>query len=148
MQKSCLSCGSPFEAKRKAAKYCSERCRKWAQRHPDEVRPPQAARPAAAAPPGAGREPDCIPGPVELQVRADIDAMITAHPAAESLAEMSYALARQLDTGAGFAAAGLNRELRANLAELSRLAVDDGDDLADELSRPDLPSEIRNREEP
>lgn len=146
MQKTCGSCHKPFEAKRKSAKYCSERCRKWAQRHPDEACP---SAPAVSAPaPGAAPAAWDGPGSVERMVRADIEAMITAHPAAESLAEMSYALARQLDSGAGFAAAALNRELRANLAELSRLAVDDGDDFADELSRPELPSEVRNPEEP
>lgn len=146
MLKTCgAGCGKTFETKRKAAKYCSDRCRKWAQRHPDEVRAPETVLPAAVPPAQAA---DGIPGSVERMVRADIDVMITAHPAAESLAEMSYALARQLDSGAGFAAAAVNRELRANLAELSRLAVDDGDDFADELSRPDLPSEIRNPEEP
>jgi hypothetical protein len=54
----------------------------------------------------------------------------------ESLAEMSYNLARVLDRGAGLATAAVNRELRANLAELSRLADDGNDDLADELSAP------------
>ena len=75
-------------------------------------------------------------GPVERQVRADIAALVTAHPMGEALAEMSYALARVIDAGAGLAAAAVNRELRANLMELSRLASDDGDDLADELSAP------------
>jgi hypothetical protein len=54
----------------------------------------------------------------------------------EALAEMSFALARTLDAGAGMAVAAVNRELRANLVELSRLAVDDADELADELSAP------------
>jgi hypothetical protein len=54
----------------------------------------------------------------------------------EALAEMAITLARQLDDGAGLAIAAVNRELRANLMELSRLAVDDTDDLADELSAP------------
>lgn len=71
--------------------------------------------------------------------------MVTAHPAGEALAEMSYRLAAMLDaradTGtARAAAAAVNRELRENLAELSRLAEGDGDELADELSAPDLPA--------
>ena len=85
-------------------------------------------------------------GPVERKVRADIAALITAHPMGEALAEMSYNLARSLDEGAGLATAAVNRELRANLTELSRLAVDDGDDLADELSAPDLPAQVRDPE--
>lgn len=82
-------------------------------------------------------------GPVERRVRADIAALVTAHPMGEALAEMSYALARTLDEGAGLATAAVNRELRNNLIELSRLAVDDGDTLADELSAP-----VRHLEEP
>jgi hypothetical protein len=87
-------------------------------------------------------------GPVERKVRADVAALMTAHPMGESLAEMAFTLARTLDDGAGLAVAAVNRELRANLMELSRLAVDDSDDLADELSVPDLPAQIRDREEP
>jgi hypothetical protein len=69
-------------------------------------------------------------GPVERKVRADIAALVTAHPMGEALTEM-------------------NRELRANLAELSRMAVGDGDDLADELSAPgELPAPVRDEEEP
>ena len=33
-------------------------------------------------------------GPVERKVRADIAALVTAHPMGEALAEMSYNLAR------------------------------------------------------
>jgi hypothetical protein len=66
----------------------------------------------------------------------------------EALTEMSYNLARVLDDGAGLATAAVNRELRANLTELSRLAVDDSDDLADELSAPELPAQVRDPEEP
>lgn len=74
--------------------------------------------------------------------------MVTAHPAGEALSEMSYALARQLDAGEGMTAAAINRELRANLVELTRFAVDEGDELADELSEPELPADIRDPEEP
>ena len=52
---------------------------------------------------------------------------------------MSLNLARTLDDGAGLATAAVNRELRANLLELSRLAVNDTDDLDDELSTPSCP---------
>lgn len=133
MEKACADCGRGFTAKRQAAKFCSDLCRKRAQRRKS---------PAPAAGPPA---PADSPGPVERQVRADVGAMITVHPAGESLAEMSYALARRIDAGADGMPA-LNRELRANLAELSRLAVDDADDLADELSVPELPSGVRDPE--
>lgn len=135
MGKSCAACGRQFEAKRVAAKYCSDLCRKRAQRG-------KVAQPAESSPVAATG-----PGPVERQVRADIAALVTAHPMGESLAEMSYALARTLDAGTD-AVASVNRELRANLVELSRLAVDDSDDLADELSVPELSPAVRDVQEP
>jgi hypothetical protein len=125
MEKACADCGQRFQTKRPTARFCSDLCRKRAQRR----KPGQPAQ--AAQVPAAGG-----PGPVECQVRADIAALVTAHPMGEALAEMSFALARTLDAGAGLAVAAVNRELRANLVELSRLAVDDADELADELSAP------------
>lgn len=135
MGKSCADCGRPFEAKRQSAKYCSDLCRKRAQR--------RRAAPSAEGRPPAGNGP----GPVERHVRADIAALVTTHPMGEALAEMSFALARLLDAGTDGAAA-VNRELRANLVELSRLAVDEGDDLGDELSEPEMSPEVRDSEEP
>jgi hypothetical protein len=86
-------------------------------------------------------EPSLEPGAVEKQVRADVDALVTAHPMGESLAEMSFALARALDVGmGGMATAAVNRELRENLTELAKLADNDDDELADELSEPELPA--------
>ena len=82
-------------------------------------------------------------GAITRKVRADIDAIITTHPMGEALAEMSLNLARTLDGGAGLATAAVNRELRANLLELARLALDDTDDLADDLSAP-----VRDAQEP
>lgn len=55
---------------------------------------------------------------------------------AKSLAEMAYTLARTLDDGAGLAVAAVNRELRANLVEMTRMAVADDDGLDDRLSTP------------
>lgn len=82
------------------------------------------------------------PGPVEQQVRADVEALVTGHPMGEALAEMSYNLARVLDQGAGLAVAAVNRELRANLLELAGMGVGDDDDLDDQLSTP-----VRDAEE-
>jgi hypothetical protein len=69
-------------------------------------------------------------------VRSDIAALVTLHPMGEALAEMAITLARSLDEGAGLATAAVNRELRANLLELARMAVDDDDDLDAALSTP------------
>jgi hypothetical protein len=83
------------------------------------------------------------PGPVEAKARADIEALITAHPMGETLAEMSLNLARAMDEDPGLLRAALNRELRANLVELARMGVPDDDDLADRLSTP-----VRDTENP
>jgi hypothetical protein len=80
-------------------------------------------------------------GPVERQVKRDIGALMTAHPMGEALAAMSLTLAWAVDhireTGKNLVAlSATNRELRDNLTELARLAVNDADDFADELSAP------------
>ncbi len=81
-------------------------------------------------------------GAVEVAVRADVATLMTAHPMAEALAEMSYSLARSIDGGAGMLAAAMNKELRANLLELARLGVDGDDDLDAELSTPTTEEEV------
>ncbi len=80
-------------------------------------------------------DPDLEPGPVECKVASDIEALVSTHPMGEALSAMSLALARTLDQGAGLAVAAVNRELRANLVELSSMA-DNDDDLDADLSTP------------
>ena len=80
-------------------------------------------------------------GSVEVKVRADLDALVTAHPVGEALSEMSLTLAWAIDrireTGKGLMVLpATSRELRDTLLELARLAIDDDDPLADELSAP------------
>ena len=77
-----------------------------------------------------------VPGPVETKVRADVEALVSAHPMGEALAAMSYALARGIDEGPEMMRAALNRELRLNLVELAGMGVG-GDDLGAELSMPE-----------
>ena len=105
MTRQCAVCGLTFEARRHSARFCGDACR---QRHhrADPV-------PADTRDPGE-------PGPIEAGVRADLGALITAHPVSASLAEMSYLLARTLDDRGTALAAGVTRELRANLAEIRR----------------------------
>lgn len=89
-------------------------------------------------------------GPVEAKVREDVGALISSHPMGESLAEMAFTLARTLDDGAGLAVAAVNRELRANLIELSRMGVDGDDDFDDQLgtpTEPDVSAPVRDEEE-
>ena len=83
--------------------------------------------------------PRRLTGPVERKVKADLAALLTAHPMGEALSQMALTLAVAMDriqeTGKGLMVLpAVNRELRDNLAELSRLAVNDDDPLADELS--------------
>ncbi len=89
-------------------------------------------------------------GPIEATVRRDVSHLITEHPMGESLAEMSFALARTLDEGAGLAVAAVNRELRANLTELAGLGVAGDSDLDALLSTPggdDVSAEVRDAED-
>lgn len=75
-------------------------------------------------------------GSIETAVRADVEALITAHPMAESLSELAYTLAHLLDCEAkDLAVAGISKELRETLVELAGMGVGD-DDLADALSLP------------
>lgn len=77
-------------------------------------------------------------GPVERQVRADVAALMTAHPMGESLAEMAFNLAGTLDSGdvKDLAVAGISRELRETLCELAKLSEAGDDGLSAALSVP------------
>lgn len=88
------------------------------------------------------------PGSVETQVRRDVGALVSSHPMGEALAAMAFRLAAMLDDQdlQRMAAAGISRELRETLTELARLEVEDDDDLDVELSRPDVPAEVRDSE--
>lgn len=131
MSVTCAVCGDEFDARSPRAKFCSDTCRKRKQRGAEVVDSPV----------------DDAPGPVEVKVRADIAALLTAHPMGESLAEASYAMARLVDRYPTMAT-NANRELRANLEALAGMGVGDDDDLGAALSNPDLPSAVRDPEEP
>ena len=80
-------------------------------------------------------------GPVERKVRADVAALVTAHPMGEALTELALTLAWAIDhireTGKGLMVLpATSRELRDTLIELARLAVDDNDAFDDDLSAP------------
>jgi hypothetical protein len=82
-------------------------------------------------------------GPIETKAREDVEALITVHPMGETLAEMTFNIARAMDDDPGMMRAALNRELRANLVEMARMGVADDDDLEDQLSTP-----VRDPEDP
>ncbi len=90
-------------------------------------------------------------GPIERAVRADVGALFSEHPMGESLSEVAFMLARSLDAGAGQMEASLSRELRVTLEALAGMGVGGDSDLDAALStpsRPDVPSEVRDPEEP
>lgn len=89
-----------------------------------------------------------LPISVLTQVRRDVDALVSGHPMGEALAAISFRLAELLDGPLlPMAVAGITRELRETLLELARLGVDDDDDFGAELSRPDMPAEVRDSED-
>jgi hypothetical protein len=85
---------------------------------------------------------------IEAQVRADIAALMSAHPMGEALAAMCCRAAATLDAGVQpMAFAGIMRELRETLLELSRMGVNGDDTFDADLSRPELPPEVRDAPE-
>ena len=56
MRKTCAVCSTGFEAKRSAAKYCGDRCRKRSQRRPGGTKAAEVlelpAEPTSETPPG------------------------------------------------------------------------------------------------
>ena len=77
-------------------------------------------------------------GPVERAVAALVAELVESGelgPHGAVLAVSVAELARTLDNGAGLATAGVHKELRATLAELSPRGGDDDDDLFSRLER-------------
>lgn len=126
MRKSCADCKTDFEAKRASAKYCSERCKKRAQR-----RPGGTAAPVVDLKPA--RIPEAPPsGSVAAATRAALDkAGRTDTPAGQAALTLATRIDwAQMETGAGLAA--LVRQHLATLAEAVRGAEKAADPL-DEL---------------
>jgi hypothetical protein len=129
VRKQCAVCPAEFEAKRASARYCSERCKKRAQRSPD--------RTAAAAQPG--KAPDLpaalAPGGLTAATAAKLDA---AGRLDGPEGQAALILATRIDlspfsaeTGASVAA--LVRQLHATLAEALAGARKASDPVEDEL---------------
>ena len=116
MTKTCLVDGTPFEAKRAAAKYCSERCRKRAQRG--------HLLPVSTLP-----KPDAPDGATVERVRAELAAVDRVDT---YLGAAALALAERIDNATavmGFAA--LVRELRVTMGAAMEGAGNDVDALTD-----------------
>lgn len=109
MDRTCESCGGPYQAKRSNARFCSERCKKRAQR--GHVIDLGSRR-------DAGTDSGTLVGAVERELK-DAKRLDTA------LGQSAVALARRVAAGkdTGSAVASLNREMRATLAEATRGAA-------------------------
>ncbi|MFJ9114471.1 hypothetical protein ACIRJO_02865 [Streptomyces sp. NPDC102394] len=126
MQKRCGGCDKPFEAKRKTAKFCSDRCRMRVHRKPTE---PEQPAPVASPTP-AEREGDA--DSLIQAARAELQAAGRLQTAA---GRAVLALARRIDANAaetGSSLAAMVREFRAALADALRGAGETGDPV-DEL---------------
>jgi hypothetical protein len=123
MHKVCVVDGVGFEAKRAAAKYCSERCKKRAQRKPPADAVDLAARRRAAAG-GDGALLAATRQGLAKVGREDTPLGTAALSIAERIDMVGLS-----DTGGGMAA--LMREYRATLAE----AVKDADQIDDALEQ-------------
>lgn len=103
MERSCQSCGGPYAAKRATARFCSERCRKRAQR----------GHVIAVFPGTAGGTVGTV---LVDAVRGELSG---AGRLGTALGEVVLMLATRIEAGqdTGSAVAALTREMRASLAE-------------------------------
>lgn len=129
--RACDACGSRYQPVRTTSRYCSDRCRKRAQRA--QLSTPRG-RAAERPEPPATRSTRHVPGEVEAAVLEELRA---ADKHGTALGQQALYLARRLDQGlaeGGSAVAALNRELRATTAEALAKAEGAGDAL-DELAK-------------
>lgn len=126
MRKTCEVCPAEFEAKRASAKYCSERCKKRAQRRPGGT--------------GTAKVLPLPPEPTSESVGSRLAAATLAEleqagRAETAAGQAALALARRIDAAGsetGTALAAMVREHRATLADAVRDAKKAADPL-DEL---------------
>ena len=132
VRKQCAMCPAEFDAKRASARYCSERCKKRAQRAPDRPAVPPGTVPAPPAPPA---------GPALGGLTAATEAKLAAAGRLDGPeGQAALILAARIDlspfsaeTGAGVAA--LVRQLHATLAEALAGAKTKHDPGEDELRK-------------
>ena len=122
MVRNCDVCQTSYEAKRPSSKYCSERCRKRAQRSPEATPAPMVI----VMPPSSGGS----------LVTATLNELAAVSQIDSSLGQSALLLARRLDEGGmdtGSSVAAMIREHRATLAEAissGKVAADPLDQLA------------------
>lgn len=128
MQKSCEDCGAPFEAKRAAARFCSERCKKRAQRKA-RSRPPSPSPGMVTARPAAAVSGLLASAEARLAAAGRLDG--PEGQAAMILAARIEMSALGAETGSGVAS--LVRQFHASMAEALKDADRGAADPVDEL---------------
>jgi len=89
-------------------------------------------------------------GPLEMRVRLDIGLLGDLTGIQGSLAETAYALAKQIDEGAGMGTASVARELRLLLSEITKGSASDDDPASGIIAglgipdRPGVQASVRN----
>jgi hypothetical protein len=135
VRKQCAVCPAEFEAKRASARYCSERCKKRAQRDPGRTAGAQpgkaAAEPGGPALPSAGLVPGALTAATEAKLAAAGRLDGPEGQAALILAVRIDMSPFSAETGASVAA--LVRQLHATLAEALAGAKKTSDPVEDEL---------------
>lgn len=126
MRKSCVVCGTEFEAKRSAAKYCGARCRQRAHRRPEAASDAKVLALSAELASETSAGGTAAATAVELERAGRLET---------ALGQLALALARRIDAGdaeTGSSLAALARQHRETLAEAVRdaqQAVDPLDEL-------------------
>jgi glycerate-2-kinase len=126
MERCCEVCGEPFEAKRKTARFCTDRCRMRAHRRPAETE----QTPPVASPDRGERQEDAVS--LAQAAQAELQA---AGREATAVGRAVLALARRIDANAsetGSSLAAMVREFRAAHADALKGAGEAGDPV-DEL---------------
>lgn len=126
VSKTCAVCGAGFEAKRAAAKYCGERCRKRAQRRPGGTKAVKVlelpAEPTSETPSTAVAAATVV----ELERAGRLETAV---------GQAALVLAQRIDANSGetgASLASLTRDHRAAMAEALRDAEVNSDEV-DEL---------------
>ena len=123
MKMTCTSCGESFEAKRPSAKYCSERCKKRAQRGQRVVNLP-------------GAPPAPVVGRVEAAAAARLAEVEREDtPVGQAVLALARRIDQGYDTGAGLAS--LVKQFEASLKSATAGAeteVSPVDQMRDELA--------------
>jgi hypothetical protein len=131
MRKPCAVCGTPFEAKRPAAKFCGDRCRQRAHRRPEAVSESKAVE----LPSDLVEDP-----PVGSVTTATVAELERAGRLETAVGQTAIALARRIDSDSAETGASMAALARQHLATLTE-ALRDAQTAADPLD------ELRSRRE-